>query len=77
MAIGNLLTAIHKVSKGPSTLQRISSVKSNPTLKTTKTTGICCGNENDDHSIPLPSGFRETGIFIIEADRPHSQAYLS
>lgn len=78
MAIGNLLTAIHKVSKGPSTLQlHISAVKSNPTLKTTKTRGICCGNETDDHSIPRPSGFRETAIFIIEADRPHLQAYLS
>ncbi len=76
MAIGNLLTVIHKVSKDPSTLQlHISAVKSNPTLKTTKTRGICCGNETDDHSIPRP--FRETAIFIIEADWPHLQAYQS
>lgn len=76
MAIGNLLAAIHKVSKGPSTLQcHISAVKSNPTLKTTKTTGIYCGNENDDHSIPRPC--EKLAFFIIEADRPYSQAYLS
>lgn len=77
MAIGNLLTAIHKVSKGPSTLQlHISAEKSNLTLKTTKTSGICCGDETDDHSIPRPSRFRETGVFIIEADWPNLQAYL-
>lgn len=75
MAIGNLLTAIHNVSKGPSMLQlHIFAVKSNQTLKTT---GICCGNESDDHSIPCPSGSRETGVFIIEADWPHLQAYLT
>lgn len=71
MAIGNLLAAIHKVSKGPSTLQHhVSAVKSNPTLKTTKATGICCGNKNDDHSIPRPS--EKLPFFMIEADLPYS-----